>query len=103
MGSLGLTCNGISPKMSRLKLSACLLATSSAVHSGALRPSCAMHAVAIETHNIAPTSNLTGTVLHDGIYDYSCGEMLQLQLLDVYFSGTTNFIVLCALNLISSS
>lgn len=27
MGSLGLTCNGISPKMSRLKMSACLLAS----------------------------------------------------------------------------
>lgn len=52
MGSLGLTCNGIYPKMSRLKLSACLR-TSEAVDIHVLCLSCAIRVVAVETRNIA--------------------------------------------------
>lgn len=57
MGSLGLTCNGISPKMLRLKMSACLPA-SLAADGHVLYLSCAKPVVAIETRNIAYSGTL---------------------------------------------
>lgn len=53
MGSLGLTFNGIAPKMSRLKTSACLAADGHVLYLSYAKP-----VVAIETRNIAYSGTL---------------------------------------------